>query len=166
MAKKCIKIYESIVYPELHSFIYVDGKRVELEFTGHMLAPKKVNGRFVTDKQALQVAMEADPRYGKQWRCVKTNWVETETPDTPELKGNEMFAPGALDEDANPKIGEKVNSGDGVDVKDILGVTNVTGARARLSEKANVSVDELPTTKAEIIQWANEHGFNLVGYAV
>lgn len=171
--KKVIKIYETIVHPLLFTSIMVNGKRIRLEFTGHQRAPKFVMGRIVVHDPELQKAMDNDPRYGKHWKLKRTEYAdvrpeEVNMEDRLPLQGAAAFQKDELTpipgktQTEEPDAPKKEKP----EVVDIHGVSNLSSAKARLADAADIPIGQLPNTKADIITWANENGYNLVGYTL
>lgn len=162
-----------MVHPLLYTSIMVNGKKVKLEFTGHQRAPKFVMGRIVISDPEVQKAMDNDPRYGKQWRLKRTEYVEMRPEEVEPIERLPLQGAAAFQkEDTNPIPGKSQTETpeepkpEKSEVTDLHGITNLAGAKARLADAADVPIGQLPNTKADIITWANENGYNLVGYTL
>lgn len=62
-----LKIYQSRNTLSLVTRVRVGEQTAEIAFTGGVLTPQRRNGRFVTEDESLQQAIEQDGAYGKEF---------------------------------------------------------------------------------------------------
>lgn len=64
------RVYQSIRAIFLSSYVRLNGKLVQVKFTGGQRTPKRTNGKFSTNDPDMQRALETSPEYGKNWRRI------------------------------------------------------------------------------------------------
>ena len=83
-----VKTYRSLRYLELYAYVNVNGKEVNVPFTGGTKVPKRILGSFSTGDKQIQKALEEHPKYNLEFTCVSGNEVKAGAPSK-ELSGEE-----------------------------------------------------------------------------
>lgn len=65
-----VKTYRSLRYLELYAYVMVDGKEINIPFTGGTKVPKRILGSYSTGDAKIQRALEEHPRYNIEFTCV------------------------------------------------------------------------------------------------
>lgn len=95
-----IKSYISLNSLHLTTSITINDIPVVVEFTGGRLSPSRLNGRFVTDSELIQKALEKDINFNKEFALMedeqKNNKKQPKTAvenlyiNVPEVKNRQM----------------------------------------------------------------------------
>jgi len=73
------KIYQSLHYKDLDTYVVVNGQKVLIQFRGGSLQPK-VNGKFTTTDQDLVKAMDSDSGLNTSFKCIYSEKIAEEKP--------------------------------------------------------------------------------------
>jgi hypothetical protein len=122
-----LKTYQSTRSITLITYVRVEGDLVAIEFTGGTLAPKKKFGKYSTDNQKIQQAIESSGGFGLEFVCIS---------EQPEIKNNEPD-----------------NSGEGW--KDIEDVKTVQAAKDYLIDLPEVTAS-MVTNKLKVMEVAEK----------
>jgi hypothetical protein len=139
------KIYQSIHYIELDTYIMVDGHKKLIQFRGGSLKPR-INGKYTTnDPKEIEVLDKDVQRPGTSFKCIHSEGtpdkVAKTKPGTPEVSKTE--APDELtDQDEDTQVGS-------VGYKTIPEVKTVQDARKYLAANVEgLTLSKLPNATA------------------
>ena len=127
------KVYRSLIYKTLDTYIMVDGQKTLIEFRGGTLQPP-INGIFVTDNPNVIKAMDKDSGYGTSFTCISSEGdpkPEKAPPRGPVLK------------EEVPKTPEVIEK------KTVPGITNIQEAKEYLLKNIEgLKLANMPNTKS------------------
>ena len=92
---KITKRYQLLKGFSLSTHFLVDGKSVNVQFSGGMRAPYLVRGRFSTSSPELQEAIESSKSFGEQYKLEHTDYENPEdanVEETPVLPEQDIAA--------------------------------------------------------------------------
>jgi len=144
------KIYQSIRFHTLDTYVMVDGKQHLIEFRGGTLKPD-IKGKFTTNDPKLIKALDNDSGNGNSFKCIGVIGKKDPKPDN--FKSN---PPEGTDEPAQSGEEHPDTPDTKVDQKAIIadGISTVQGARDYLvSNVDGLTASKLPN-KAAILNAA------------
>jgi len=126
-----MKVYQAIQFLKLTTYIKIDGKDFEVEFTGGVKSPRRENGKYSTIDPKVQQALEDSPAYGIKWRLV----YDSGEPEAPSF----------------------VEEKEEVDLKIVDEVTTAQEAKDYLKNEYELGWKEVPKNTTEIKDFAKQH---------
>lgn len=136
------KVYRSLVYKDLDTYIMVDGVKTLVQFRGGSLQPP-INGIFVTQDPAVIKAMDKDRGLGTSFVCIASDGE-----------------PDPEDEDEKPKIRKEAPKVfDAPQMKNVPGIFTLQDVREYLlKEIEGLKPAQMPNAKS-VENLAAKHGF-------
>lgn len=129
------KVYQSIHYKDLDTYIVVNGVKTLIQFRGGSLKPD-IKGTYNTSDPAVIKAMDSDSGLNRTFRCIHSEEIpDGQTEDTPELATeNTLNAEAPVVDDAT--------------ITKVPDITTVQAAKAYLAEHYKVPISKMPNASA------------------
>lgn len=140
------KIYQSLDYIDLDTYVNVNGQRTLIQFRGGSLKPR-ANGKYIATDPAIIKALDAAGGLNKDFKCILIDDV----PDQKKEPVNQTVkaAPAPATEDPDPpEPTDKDEERPEKPPQSVTGITNVQEAREWLLKNfPDVKASQLPNGK-------------------
>lgn len=136
------KVYRSLVYKDLDTYIVVNGQKVRIEFRGGSLQPP-INGIFVATNPDVIKAMDHDSGLGRSFTCIVS---EGEPDPEPEDEDSDEDEPKVV---PDKKPAKKAQVHEIPEMKEVPGITTIQDAREYLlKEIEGLKPQNIPNPKS------------------
>jgi hypothetical protein len=148
------KIYRSIVYKDLSTYVMVNGQKTLVQFKGGSLQPP-VNGTYVTDDPDMIRALDKDNGNGKTFRCIHSEG-EPLPEEKPQVTVKVEAATMKVKPEAIPTIEKEAKE------KEVPGIKTLQQAKEYLLKNIEgLSPSQMPNA-ASVKNQAAKHGIKFI----